>query len=468
MQLLVALHRAGGSVVSKDDLIELCWGGRIVGEDAINRVVSRLRHALSSVAGDALRIETITKVGYRLKSIGKGSQRTPSVTAPKGMDRRSLLLTGAAAAGAAALLGGLAWQRSRTDPLSLEAKALIARGRASMNENTVEQLTNATAQFRQATTLAPDSAEAWGALALAYQVQSQFSPQVQSTQYEARARDAVRRALLLDPDTGDAVAAQVWAVRVHRNWLVFERNCRQALSRFPNHPMILQALANVLMQVGRNREALSHIEQALHGPKMPLLYIYKAGLLEDVGRIEESDRTFEEAFKIWPRHYAVWFTRLYHLAIYGRAAEALAMLDGPGRPVGVPEWNFAITRLQVVAMQTRRPSDIAAALKALVDSAHKGVGFAENAIIYAAIVESVDIAFEVADAYFFNRGFIIGERRFSDEQGIYTAMSRRHTNMLFSARTAPLRRDPRFNSLVQRLGLEDYWARSRLKPDYRA
>lgn len=67
MQLLVALHRAGGAVVSKDDLLQSCWEGRVVGEDAINRVVSRLR-GVAKEAGGQFRIETITKVGYRLIS----------------------------------------------------------------------------------------------------------------------------------------------------------------------------------------------------------------------------------------------------------------------------------------------------------------------------------------------------------------------------------------------------------------
>src|SRR5260221_1251459 len=61
MQLLVALHRAGGAVVSKDDLGILCWEGRIVGEDAINRVVSRLRAVAEKQAGGQFRLETITK-----------------------------------------------------------------------------------------------------------------------------------------------------------------------------------------------------------------------------------------------------------------------------------------------------------------------------------------------------------------------------------------------------------------------
>jgi len=68
MQLLIALHRAGGAVVNKDDLLQCCWEGRIVGEDAINRVVSRLRSAAQNDAGGQFRIETITKVGYRLLS----------------------------------------------------------------------------------------------------------------------------------------------------------------------------------------------------------------------------------------------------------------------------------------------------------------------------------------------------------------------------------------------------------------
>ena len=66
MQVLVALARAGGAVVSKEELIDCCWHGRIVGEDAINRVVSRLRHIAETIGGDSFRVETIRGVGYRL------------------------------------------------------------------------------------------------------------------------------------------------------------------------------------------------------------------------------------------------------------------------------------------------------------------------------------------------------------------------------------------------------------------
>jgi adenylate cyclase len=63
MQVLVALARAGGGIVSRDELLAACWHGVVVGEDAIDRVIGRLRR-LGDTYG--FRLETITKVGYRL------------------------------------------------------------------------------------------------------------------------------------------------------------------------------------------------------------------------------------------------------------------------------------------------------------------------------------------------------------------------------------------------------------------
>src|SRR5215467_5583551 len=70
MQVLVALFQANGRVVSRDELIARCWEGRIVGEDAINRAISRLRR-LSEVDHEAsFQLETIPRVGYRLLPAG--------------------------------------------------------------------------------------------------------------------------------------------------------------------------------------------------------------------------------------------------------------------------------------------------------------------------------------------------------------------------------------------------------------
>lgn len=66
MQVLVALACRPGAILTRDELVERCWGGRTVGEDAINRVMSLLRRVTDGIAEHVFRIETITKVGYRL------------------------------------------------------------------------------------------------------------------------------------------------------------------------------------------------------------------------------------------------------------------------------------------------------------------------------------------------------------------------------------------------------------------
>ena len=66
MQVLVALLRAEGRIVSRDELLSTCWPGVLVGEDALNRVMGRLRRLTGGIAAGAFKIETVTKVGNRL------------------------------------------------------------------------------------------------------------------------------------------------------------------------------------------------------------------------------------------------------------------------------------------------------------------------------------------------------------------------------------------------------------------
>jgi DNA-binding winged helix-turn-helix (wHTH) protein/tetratricopeptide (TPR) repeat protein len=66
MQVLVALYEAGGGVVARDDLIARCWDGRVVGDNAIQRTISRLREIAFGLGAGCFRLETVNKVGYRL------------------------------------------------------------------------------------------------------------------------------------------------------------------------------------------------------------------------------------------------------------------------------------------------------------------------------------------------------------------------------------------------------------------
>ena len=77
MQVLVALAKARGGVVTRDELLQSCWDGVVVGEDAIERVVGRLRRLAERFGG--LRLETVKKVGYRLLVEGSAAAARPSV-----------------------------------------------------------------------------------------------------------------------------------------------------------------------------------------------------------------------------------------------------------------------------------------------------------------------------------------------------------------------------------------------------
>lgn len=88
MQVLVALVRAKGTVVSRDELIESCWEGVIVGDDSITRCITKVRQLADCGGVSAFEVETIPRVGYRLVRIRESYKTVdalpvaPSVMAP--------------------------------------------------------------------------------------------------------------------------------------------------------------------------------------------------------------------------------------------------------------------------------------------------------------------------------------------------------------------------------------------------
>jgi TolB-like protein/DNA-binding winged helix-turn-helix (wHTH) protein/Tfp pilus assembly protein PilF len=108
MEVLVTLARAGGVICSREDLKAACWGGRAVSDDAVDRVIARIRRLSEDQGAGSFTLETIPKVGYRLKAIDDGGAE-PSIEAEDGITRRRLIYGGGAAV-AASVAGLLAWQ----------------------------------------------------------------------------------------------------------------------------------------------------------------------------------------------------------------------------------------------------------------------------------------------------------------------------------------------------------------------
>jgi adenylate cyclase len=78
MQVLVALARAAGEVVSRDELLASCWGGLVIGDDAINRCIGRLRRLSEEEAPGAFTIGTLPRIGYRLSQVADRASPPPA------------------------------------------------------------------------------------------------------------------------------------------------------------------------------------------------------------------------------------------------------------------------------------------------------------------------------------------------------------------------------------------------------
>lgn len=147
MEVLVALHRGAGAILTRDDLIAACWRGTVVGEDAIQRVIQRLRKVAERADG-SFRIETITKVGYRLLA---DEQTKSGDAAPCELPRAAI------AVGVVTLLAVLAalawWHTSRPQvahhytvammPSTAATPELVREARA-LDDAVTKRLTSAT------------------------------------------------------------------------------------------------------------------------------------------------------------------------------------------------------------------------------------------------------------------------------------------------------------------------------------
>ncbi len=118
-QVLVALALVRPQVVSRDRLIEQCWDGRIVGDDALNRCIVALRHLAREFAPEPFAIETVSRVGYCLvERPADKNAATPGTTRIRAKVAIAALLAFALIAGALAF-GWSRLGRSESAPTSI-------------------------------------------------------------------------------------------------------------------------------------------------------------------------------------------------------------------------------------------------------------------------------------------------------------------------------------------------------------
>lgn len=83
MAVLVTLADAQGATVTRDALIETCWQGRIVSDDAVARAIAKVRLLERATNPAPFTLETLPKIGYRLRAAGQSPQPEAPASRPR-------------------------------------------------------------------------------------------------------------------------------------------------------------------------------------------------------------------------------------------------------------------------------------------------------------------------------------------------------------------------------------------------
>jgi len=476
MQVLVALARADGEILTREALTVLCWEGRIVGEDAINRVMSRLRRLSEGIGDGSFRIETITKVGYRLivpgPAVAEQSQTTPHDLKPTAsvLPPTRRLVLGAGLLASLGTIGTYAvlWGRNNKHVTLPEAARMMDLGQAALCKCNAEGVSEALGFFRRAVELDPDAADAWGLLGIGYAYALRETAIDTVDALTLRTRSSAARAFALEPGNPFAAEAVYTLIPLRGHWDEADSSYRAALGRHPNSGYLIFGYGRRLASTGRMRQSAIQFDRAVRifspSPGLMLNYVWSVWAS---GAIDEADRAIERAYALFPLHTWIWFTRFYLLMFSGRAHEALAMGENiGGRPPDIRAESFDLPMASARALNSHAPEDIERAMRMNLEAARHGSGHAENAMNFASAIGQLDQAFEIAAAYFFNRGYVVPNLRFDGPQHAATSLSERKTVYLFLPPTEAMRRDPRFPALVRDLGLTQFWRESGVPPDY--
>ncbi len=185
-----------------------------------------------------------------------------------------------------------------------------------------------------------------------------------------------------------------------------------------------------------------------------------------LGRIEEADRVASRAMEMWPRHYSVWFARLWVLAGTGRIDRALAQIDDAAARPKLPPPMIETLRTTLAAAYTKQPAAIGAAVDQVMTGVARSVAAVVNGMMLLNHLGATDRAFDLARAYYLEQGPILAAVSWRPGQPMIRDQRRRKSNMLFTPTAAVMRSDPRFMPLMQQMGLVDYWEKRGVRPDF--
>ncbi len=307
-------------------------------------------------------------------------------------------------------------------------------GRYHWNRRIEEALHKSTEYFESAIRKDPDYAMAYVGLADAYAVMGDWGFMPAGEAYP-RAREVARKALAIDSDLGEAHTVLAYVQYVHDwDWGAAERSFKRAIELSPNDATTHQWYAEYLNVVGRHDEAIAEIDRAVGLDPLSLIaQTIRGVILFNAGRSEEGIDQLRAVLDLDPDYWAALRHLLAYYFLEGMEREGLETMDKYLMGSGATEEEIARMH-EVYRTSGAAGVQVWAAERLIGISRERYVNPRLIAIWYA--LAGDDRAFEWL------------ERACDERAGTIVWLN---TDMRF----VKLRSDPRFDSLVARMGLRD-------------
>ncbi|MGI9290955.1 MAG: tetratricopeptide repeat protein [Gammaproteobacteria bacterium] len=327
------------------------------------------------------------------------------------------------------LLGGTP-EHKTTSP---EAYALYLQGKYLITlPASDEELEMAISAFKEALAIDPEYAPAWVGLSWAYEYQRFPAIEHSYEEQVALIRDAAARGLALDPNLALAWSTTSYLKRKYEwDWQGANEAAEKALQLEPNNFDVLLGVGSVKSSLGQLEDSIKLFERALELNPLglealgSLAYRYTMS-----GHYEESVEIYNRLLAMVPdnhmSHYAI--SEIYMLQ--GDHESALAEIEK------VPDSHRATNFKAGILFAMGKEAEATALVSEFLNTPPQTNPY-PKALIHIWF-EEFDLAFEYLEYAF--------EQHHS---GL--------THILVSPTYAPLRNDPRYRVLVEKMGLLEYW-----------
>ena len=209
-----------------------------------------------------------------------------------------------------------------TDP---EAHRLYLQGRHLVDRFTREDTANGIVYLKKALALEPEFALAQAELGRAYASEADWGWAPAAEGYR-RAREAVARALALEPDLAEGHSGMGWILMVHDwDWRGAEASYRRALELAPGNGQVLHQASLLAGCMGHRDEAIGLARRAVEqDPLSGSAHFFLGTTLFAAERLSESVAALGKALELSPQRAATRAWLAIALFKQGRGDEALA------------------------------------------------------------------------------------------------------------------------------------------------